>query len=642
MLNQRQEKLIILLENSSRWINASELSGVLGVSRRTIRSDVNAINKFYNEQIIESNQKLGYKRCIKNNIAVKTKTLEVKEQIPQTPQERCIYIIKELLMNQNGIKLTDLADKMFVSDYSIENDLKKIKKDLNKYNKLSIERVKNIIRLDGDEESKRKLYKGLLAEETSGNFLNINQLSALFTEFDLLEVKKIFEDVLRMYNFHVREMVFPTLIIHIGVSIERMIQNCHITTERKSSKIFESKEYTIAKAFYEKIQPIYNINIVEDEVVILTLLLMGRKSTSYTENFVYLSSNEVHVEHLVDEILDAINIDLSINFKEDNDLRIGLTMHLQSLLERHMNNITIANVYLSEIKRKYPLIFEMAVKMVKFLCTKLDMSIAESEIGFLALHFGAAYERLCMQNKYRAVMIYPIDQAMSTLCVRKVENHFGERMDIVGCFGVFERDNIKELNPDIILTTLPLTHSLNIPTIRISLFVNNTDESNIFQALNRLDKNKFKEEFHEQFLSIIKKDVFYYNMDLNTPDKIISYICDDLYKKKYVSKEFKQSVLQRESMSATSFVYAFAVPHALKMNALKSALAVALLKKPVVWGAYEVRMVLLIALAEEDCDIFKKFFEWLGEAVNDVDSVSLLLQAKSYEDFINRINKYMI
>ena len=470
----------------------------------------------------------------------------------------------------------------------------------------------------------------------------MNQLSSLFTKFDLLEVKNIFEDVLEMYNFHVREMVFPTLMIHIGVSIERMIQNYHITTERKSNEIFQSKEYTIAKAFYDKIQSIYNIDIVEDEVILLTLLIMGRKSTSYTEDLVYIASNEVHVEQLVDEILDVIKTEFSINFKEDNDLRMGLTMHLQSLLERHMNNVTITNVYLSEIKRKYPLIFEMAVRMVRFLHIRLNINIAEGEIGFLALHFGAAYERLCMQSKYRTIMIYPMDQAMSTLCVRKVENHFGERMDIVGCFGIFEEYKIKELNPNLILTTLPLTHSLNIPTVRISLFVNNTDESNIFQALNRLYKNKFKEEFHEQLLNLIKEDVFYYNLDLNNPEEIISYICDDLYKKKYVSKEFKQSVLQREAMSATSFVYSFSVPHALNMNALKSALAVALLKKPVVWGAYEVKMVLLIALTDEDYDIFKKFFEWLGEAINDVDSVSLLLQAQSYDDFINKLNKYMI
>ena len=496
--------------------------------------------------------------------------------------------------------------------------------------------------LKGSEEEKRKLYKNLLVKETSGNFLNMNQLSSLFTKFDFLKVKKEFEEVLNIYNFHVREMLFPTLMIHIGVSIERMIQKCNIKTERKNREIFQSKEYSIAKSFYERISKIYSICIVEDEVVLLSLLIMGRKSTNYTEDLVYISSNKIHVEELVEEIIDAIKIEYFIDFKDDNDLKVGLTMHLQSLIERNMNNILVTNVYLSEIKRKYPLIFELAVRMVKFLNTRLNINIVEGEIGFLALHFGAAYERLCSRSKYRIIMIYPMDQAMSTMCLHKVERRFGERIDIVGCFSFYENDNIRLLNPDLILTTLPLKHCLNVPTIRISLFINNIDENNIFQVLNQLDKNRFKEEFQEEFLKLIKKETFYFNLDLSTPEEIISYMCDKLNIKGYVTKSFKKSVLQRESMSSTSFVYSFAVPHAVSMNAIKSAISVALLKKPIIWGVYEVKMVLLLALTEEDYNIFKKFFEWLGDAINDVDSMSLLLQAQSYDDFIERINRYMV
>ena len=39
------------------------------------------------------------------------------------------------------------------------------------YEQLRLVRSKNFIHLEGDEESKRKLYKDLLAEETQGNFL---------------------------------------------------------------------------------------------------------------------------------------------------------------------------------------------------------------------------------------------------------------------------------------------------------------------------------------------------------------------------------------------------------------------------------------------------------------------------------------
>ncbi|MFQ9889475.1 MAG: PRD domain-containing protein [Streptococcus sp.] len=42
-----------------------------------------------------------------------------------------------------------------------------------------------------------------------------------------------------------------------------------------------------------------------------------------------------------------------IDFQKDKDLKVGLAMHLQSLLERQKNNVQVTNVYLQEIKRKY-------------------------------------------------------------------------------------------------------------------------------------------------------------------------------------------------------------------------------------------------------------------------------------------------
>ena len=46
---------------------------------------------------------------------------------PQTSEERCKWILKELLLNDD-INLINLEDKIFVSGFSIENDIQKIKR----------------------------------------------------------------------------------------------------------------------------------------------------------------------------------------------------------------------------------------------------------------------------------------------------------------------------------------------------------------------------------------------------------------------------------------------------------------------------------------------------------------------------------
>lgn len=634
MLNKRQEKIIMMMQENDIWITGKELSRLLNVSDRTIRSDIDAINRNFEETLIESNLRYGYRL---NQEVFVNLGIELEDSVPQTPQERCIYIIHELLFERSELNLMSLQDKVFVSGYSIDNDLKRIKTMIEPYENLKLVRSKNYIHLEGSEESKRKLYKELLAEETQGNFLNMNKLASLYKDFDLLLIKDILEDTFTKYNFHVREMAFPMLMIHVGIAIERIIRHNYIQTDRKNDEITKSVEYRIARDFFASVAKRIRIEIVEDEIVLLTLLLMGKKGTNYTPDLVYLSSKEYSVDQLIDEMLDQIELDFGIDFRKDTDLRVGLQMHIQSLMERQMKHVEVSNVYLQEIKRKYPLVFEIGIRVGSFLEEKLNFTISENEIGFISLHLGSAFERANLNNKSRVVMIYPHDQALSNMCVRKVEARFGERLMIVECLNFFEEETVLRTKPDLILTTLPLKHNLDVLTVQISLFLNFEDESRIFQALNLLDKKRFQQEFQSQIASLIDPNFFYVDLDLDTPEEVIQYMCDQLYSAGYIGDGFKESVLQREAMSATSFTYSFAVPHTFNVPSVKSNLSIAILKKPIPWGAFDVKLVILLAINEADRPMMKMFFDWLSNAVSDVNKFAVLLRSTDYDDFITKI-----
>lgn len=634
MLNKRQEKIIMIMEDSKNWITGKELSSLLNVSDRTIRSDIDTINKHYEDALIESNLRYGYRI---NQELFSNLDIEFNDFAPQTPAERCVYIIQELLFEKNELNLTMLQDQVFVSGYSIDNDLKRIKKMIEPYPNLKLVRSKNFIRLEGSEESKRKIYKELLAAETQGNFLNLNRLASLYKDFDLLLIKDILLDTFDTYNFHVREMAFPMLMLHVGIAIERIIRHNYIQTDRKNEVIQQSSEYQIATEFFTRASKKIRIEIVEDEIVLLTLLLLGKKSTDYTQDLVRVSTKDYSVSDLVDGILMDLHSIFDIDFSGDYDLKVGLAMHIQSLIERHLKSVDVDNVYLEEIKRKYPLVFEMGVRVGKYIEDKLGIKIKESEIGFIALHLGSAYDRANLNRKYRAVMIYPHDQALSNLCVQKVENRFSERMEIVSCMNFYEEQSVLDIHPDVILTTLPLQHGLEILTVQISLFVNFEDESKIFQALNLLDKNKFQFEFVSKITTLIEPDFFHTDVIANTPEDVITKMCDRLYENGYVEKGFKDAVLVRERMSPTSFAYSFAIPHTMATNAIKSNISVAILKRPITWGDYDVKLVILLAINEEDRKLIKLFFDWLSNAVSDSSKFAALLETKNHEQFIEQI-----
>lgn len=268
----------------------------------------------------------------------------------------------------------------------------------------------------------------------------------------------------------------------------------------------------------------------------------------------------------------------------------------------------------------------------------LNIIISENEISFIALHLGSAYERANLRRKYRCLLICPHNQTVKDLCIQKIVNRFQDRMEIVDCMSYFEESLIREKNLDLILTTQPVAHALDIETTEISMFFAHTDEAAVFQTLNRLDQIRYRNNFQFFILNLIREEFFTANMAVEEPEKIISDMCDKLYARGYVKENFKEGVLKRERLSPTSFFHGFAIPHNMShQETIHSAISTAILKQPVQWGSYEVRFVLLLAITEENRNFLKIFFDWLDDIVSNPEKFARLLEVQDYQSFVNTL-----
>ena len=635
MLSNRQMCIIDLLNDSNDWLTGKAISKVLNVTDRTIRSDIETINQYYDCILIEANKRLGYHI---DKTLLSRQDIETKEIIPQTSHERCVWLIQELLFKSKEINLIQLQDRVFVSGYSIDNDLKKIRKMIKDYSSLKLVRSKNHIRLIGEEADKRKLYKDLLTEETQGNFMNLNSIAVLWDNFNLLEVKDIFEDVCEEFDYHIREVTFPMIMIHAGVAIERIINHNYITQHQTEDKLMESMEYKISFQFFKRVSEHIHIELVEDEVCLFALLLLGKSNIDYRQHTLD-EENQLVLDRLVEAVIQQVNEYFEIDFSKDWDLKVGLTMHLQSLLERQKNNVHVTNMYLKEIKRKYPLVFEMAVHSGEVIQEFTGNHVNENELAFLGLHLGAAYERVNTTSKYRVVMIIPHNQMLSKPCIDKISLRFDDRMEIIKTYGVFEEKQVLAYEPDLIMTTVPLKHSLDIPTVQVTLFVNHEDESKIFQTLNHLDKLRFHDDFVSLIKGLMREDLFHIRQSYNDSKEIINELCEELIHKGLATKEYKEDVFRRESVSATSFVYGFAVPHSIEVSTNESCISTMILDKPVKWGDFEVKLIVLLAIRETDNHLLKIFFDWLCNIVVDSQKFSQLLEVNSHQEFMELVLK---
>ena len=244
MLNDRQNRLINILKEREEWITGKKLSNILKVTDRTIRSDIEFINEQASIQLIKSNIRKGYRIINQDVYFYLYKKEEVK--IPQTSISRCIYIIRKLLIERKEVNLVSLQSKIYVSEHSIKRDLCRIRKMLEQYSGLKLIQRYGHIFLQGDEINKRKLCKDLIISKVQKNLLNLNQLSVFFKLFNLIEIKDILIWTCEKYNYSIYEEMIPSLILQIGINIQRMIQGNYI-----NSNILQDK--LILLGCYEKI-----------------------------------------------------------------------------------------------------------------------------------------------------------------------------------------------------------------------------------------------------------------------------------------------------------------------------------------------------------------------------------------------------
>ena len=629
MLTKRQNMIMTIMNNQKDWIVGKDLAKLLNVSDRTIRNDIAAINEFYADTMIESNIRKGYRI---QGEKVKRFIEGTKKEIPETGEERRWLILKTLV-EHNQVNIYQLADQMCISEFSLENDTNKIRKLLDNYQGLKVIRQSNMLQLSGGEREKRHLYEELISYKISGNLWNLNKVAENFMRFDLLKVKELLKDIFEEFHYQMNEVRIPTLLIHVGVILERNFA-CHFLKEDEEQQgKYGREEYEISRHFFEKIGARLSLQVREAEICDFAIYLEHGKRKGYCEEEQLQGLASDLVQHIIVEIREHFDID----FSEDCEFRLGLEVHTVSLLKRHYANIEIDHTCLEEVKRKYPLIFEMGVWVCKIMEEHLNI-ISENEISFIALHLGSAYERANLRRKYRCLLICPHNQTVKDLCIQKIVNRFQDRMEIVGCMSYFEESLIREKNLDLILTTQPVAHALDIETTEISMFFANTDEAAVFQTLNRLDQIRYRNNFQFFILNLIREEFFTANMAVEEPEKIISDMCDKLYARGYVKENFKEGVLKRERLSPTSFFHGFAIPHNMShQETIHSAISTAILKQPVQWGSYEVRFVLLLAITEENRNFLKIFFDWLDDIVSNPEKFARLLEVQDYQSFVNTL-----
>lgn len=627
---RRWQAIINVLYEQADWCTGDKLAQFVQVTTRTIRSDIKEINERYGE-LIASHKRLGYRL----KTLQKYHLITLDEQMGErTSEYRLIYLFRKVF---NGdCYLEPLRQELFISQSTLALDIVKLQRIVEQYDGLCLVKQKGQLLLQGPEYIKRKLYKKILSQEFSSPFMDRSQIIQLYSNIDMAQVITAFEQVLKEEHYTIRQTAEAMLFIHIGILIEQLLHEHYLPPTFTLEKDQLFKELTIARRFFSELTHIVP-TVPDEELLYFSYLLAGYQAEISLADDIVLGDESISINQLVQDVLSDARQYSGIDFSKSSDCVNGLHLHLQGLITRINHRVYLPNPLLRDIKQHYPLIFDVAVFVTKRLEQRLRTALSEDEIAFLSLHLGVAYSQLLQQKLYQVVIVGVMNSSQKVLIQQKIISSFFDRVSIIACVPTWTDDLLETYTIDFIVSVGPLTKALPIPIIHITGLFNQQDERYVFDVIQRLDRQELLTSFALQIENYLTDCLFFTGLQVQSVDDILSVMAEKMVEQSFVSDKFLTSTLQREQMSATSFQYGIAIPHPLEECSYHSVIAVGILDKPIVWGGFPVRLVLMLALKDEERDFLPLLFEWLGNCMLEEVQMTELLSAQNCQQFIQYI-----
>lgn len=642
MLSSRMMLILKELMAVKSPITSEYLANSVQVTSRTIRNDIKDLNEILSTcgGFIKSTRGIGYELEIKNSEIFKLFLQEMSKnstiitnKSPDSPEERVGYIVRKLLLENSYIKLDEIADELYLSKSTLQNDLIEVRKILKRF-KLEIESKPYYgVKVKGNEMNLRFCLSEYLFNRKEINFNMQRQMESILSKEETNKILGIILEEVKANEIEISDISLNNLSIHFAIACKRIRdENYILLSPGDFEGIYNQKEYEVAKQIVTKIESDLNVSFPKTEIAYIAIHLLGTKKIAKInlkrkefESFV-----ESDLGDTIKEIIMKIDDRLKLQLKDDKELFIALGLHLQPAINRLRYGMNVRNPMLEEIKTKYPLAFDAAILASKVLKERIAISIDEDEIGYIALHIGVAMFRQKMnQDVKRCIIVCASGVGSSMLLKYKLQAMYFNQLVIVDTIDYYRLSETSLEQIDIIITTIPIEKKLSVPIIFVNTILGTGDFNKIEDYLQ--DRNGSKIVF-------VKDELIFLQRDLQTKETVIKYLVNELEAASYVDGSFGNSVLEREQLSPTSFGNLVAIPHPMAPLTEETFWTICTLKIPIDWGGNRVQFVCLLSLGKNRTPDLQFMYEYLIEIVEDEQKVKRLINCEEKSEFIEIIN----
>ncbi|MBP1754099.1 MAG: transcriptional antiterminator, BglG [Firmicutes bacterium] len=415
----RLRQILLILLKEDQIISVKKLADEIKVSKRTVQRELEFVGNSLNQYHVSLQTKTGIgiwaqgSREDKNTLYDLLKEEDIADSGDKDIRRK--RLILEVLRDRTPKKLYYYANIFDVSEATISNDMEAIESWFHPFNLSIIRRQGYGVALEGsekdyrlavrkfvDENSDNKLMKSF-SEENERNIIDIlrdkegpNIYSLLNNEI-LNRVIICFKSIRDKRLTRLTENSYIGLILHVTIAVNRILQQEIIEpNDELLEKLVKNEDYNLATHIASSLEEEFQIDIPDIEIAYILLHIKGSK-LQYIDDDELEADNERERQEILSFINDMINAydeDIAYDLKLDEEFIAGLLTHLQPTFVRLRNKMIITNPLLHQIKDTYPVIYEKSKRVGRLIYERYGFQVPEEEIGFLAMHFGAASVRL--------------------------------------------------------------------------------------------------------------------------------------------------------------------------------------------------------------------------------------------------------
>ncbi|AOF48303.1 hypothetical protein AC806_02165 [Tetragenococcus halophilus] len=623
---------IINLLLSQDTVHYSDIGEKINKSKKTIAKYLDHIEREVLKYNVQLNRKRNVGIYLSGNTSMLVTAIQNGEltEVSEDREERIISIFSTLLMCEKPVLIQELADSLYISRSTLENDLVNIKERLVDSG-ATLQNTHQGIYIDASEKTKRKLLSQLLemywgkdnvwATSKKSTMIDHSILQSLSHLFDSEIVQKVLDSLnefQKRVHLKLDDYEYQSLTVHLVIAIERLRKGEPLLGRELGNAQEKIKDST--KLLVSILENNLDMKLPEDEQQYINIHILAAETDNKSV------SDEAQIFNLETENdLDAF---LRQSLTDYDDILINnLLLHLTPAIKRFSLGLNIYNPYTAETKKFFSLAYNRAVDLSIQLKNAYSVDINDDEIAFIALHIQAYQERK-ETKKIEAVIVCSTGLGTARLLEQRVKKYFSDRLKITRVMSLQEMKEAP-ISEELVISTVNTQYE-GASVIKVSPFLDDFSANAISHKVDQLIDNH---EHADAFMNLIDKELILLDDKTKTKEEVIQEIGKQLVEKDYGYPGIAEAAVEREEVASTKIGFV-ATPHAPVDYVKKPCISLYINPEGITWDHGKVKLIFFLAMNESIKPDIQSIYQHFNDILENEKRLKKMFRLKDKDKII--------